>query len=146
MDARYHAFTKTGRAFIGGADWRTYKVMDCLPDYLTDEARLEMAFGIIIDTFKELCAKAGDPSVRWHMDIGEITFDCIVDGNGRYIKNKYKLDDDAFFDVLRDRAIDMVACPLFGRPMPDGEDSPLQEKVERIMLYLPPDEYTYLED
>ena len=97
------------------------------------------------DTFESLMG-AFDPTVRWNMYYGCVTLDVIVSDSGVFIKKCYELPDDIFLDEVRDVAVSAVRAPLFGKKMDDGMSSPLRNKVEEIVLYLPKDEFNYLED
>jgi hypothetical protein len=59
---------------------------------------------------------------------------------------EYTFPDDVFLDAIQDIAVDTVVAPLFGVKMGDGMSSPLQNKVWDVMLYLPEDKFSYLED
>jgi len=88
------------------------------------------------ETF-EAMAHVFSPTAKWKMYSGRVTI-----GAG----DAYCFPEDLFFDDIRDKAVDAVSAPLFGRKMYDGMSSPLQNKVEGIMLYLPEDKFSYLED
>jgi len=97
------------------------------------------------ETFESI-ANAFDPTIEWNMHYGCVMMNVVVSDAGAYIKDCYQLPDDIFLDEIRDKAVDAVRSPLFGQKMEDGISSPLQNKVEEIMLYLPRDEFDYLED
>ena len=97
------------------------------------------------ETFESLI-KAFDPTVEWNMYFGCVTQDVITTDSGAFVRNLHELPDDIFFDEVRDKAVDAVRASLFGQKMEDGMSSPLQNKVEEVMLYLPEDEFNYLED
>jgi len=95
---------------------------------------------LIQDVF-ETMAWARDDSVRWDMARGQVTRK--IPSDIVYIEPYLY---NIFLYTIRHKAIDAVTAPLWNTKMEDGMSSPLQNKVEEIMLYLPPDEYAYLED
>jgi len=124
---------------LQGELWKDYVVTDCFPDFLSDEV-LHMVLDLIQDVF-ETMAWARDDSVRWDMARGQVTRK--IPSDIVYIEPYLY---NIFLYTIRHKAIDAVTAPLWNTKMEDGMSSPLQNKVEEIMLYLPPDEYAYLED
>jgi hypothetical protein len=100
----------------------------------------DILLDLVRDVF-EIMANAFDPSVRWDVDGGNLVMDVITSDNGEYVGYAHELPDDVFLNDLRDKAVDVVASPLFGMKMRDGVSSPLANKVEEVMLYLPEDNY-----
>lgn len=115
--------------------FRTYKVISdlCIGDM--PEGVRDMLLNLVLDTF-QIIAIQFDPSMRWSMDGGYVWLDykCC---NENHDSPLHSLPDDVFIDVIRDTAIDAVKAPVFGTKMSDGLSSPLQNKVEEILLYLP---------
>ncbi len=105
----------------------------------------DMLLDLVRDTF-EIVINVFDPSVKWDVFRGFVAMNAVKNEHDVFTGYVYVLPDDLFLSDARDKVIDAVYAPLFGEKMEDGLSSPLANDVEQIMLYLPPDEYAYLED